>query len=234
MSDISFCKKSFTQAFVATIPVLLGYCAIGLAFGLLLVKGGYPWLIAPLMSTLIYAGALQYIALPMFAQNLSLAEIAIVTLLVNSRHIVYGLSLLEKFRSTKPYTWYMIFALTDETYSLLTSIRLPDDANERKFYFYVSLLDQGYWVIGSTVGALIGTSIHFNTKGLDFALTALFVVLLIEQIKICNSNIPFVIAAVSSACVLLIFGPQNMLILAIIFSIVLLFVARRKLNHDVS
>ena len=147
---------------------------------------------------------------------------------------MYGLSLLEKFRNTKPYTWYMIFALTDETYSLLTSIRLPYGEDRKKFYFYVSLLDQIYWIAGSTAGAVIGTSIKFNTKGLDFALTALFVVLLVEQIKACDSKVPFIIAAIISVLILLLCGPGNMLVLSILISIGVLFLARRRLVHDAS
>ena len=130
-----FSNKCFKEAFRCTIPVLLGYLAIGIAFGLLLTDAGYHWLLALFMSITIYAGAGQYIAVSMFAQNAGFTEIALVTLLVNARHMVYGLSLLDKFRNTKPITPYLIFALTDETYSLLTTVTVPDGVKKREFYY---------------------------------------------------------------------------------------------------
>jgi 4-azaleucine resistance transporter AzlC len=228
----SFCGHTFIAAFRVTIPVLLGYLAIGMAFGLMMVSAGYHWALTPLMSILIYAGAGQYIAVSLFVQNASLAEIAIVTLLVNARHVVYGLSLLEKFKNTRPYTWYMIFALTDETYALQTSVKVPPHVDRAKFYFYISLLDHIYWIVGSILGAIVGSIIHFNTTGLGFALTALFVVLMIEQIRSCDSKIPFFIATLSAISVLFLFGKQHMLILSVVTSIILLFALRRRLPRD--
>jgi 4-azaleucine resistance transporter AzlC len=219
--------KTLSAAFKATIPVLLGYLAIGVAFGLLLIHAGYPWYLSLIMSVLIYAGAGQYIAVGLFASNAGLADIATVTLLVNARHMVYGLSLIDSFKGTGCYKPYLIFALTDETYALLTTVAVPEGVDRKRFYFDISILDQSYWVAGSVLGALIGAIIPINTEGLDFALTALFVVLLIEQYKACDRKFPFLIAGVCSIAALILIGPANMLIVSIAASVFLLFLLRR-------
>ncbi|MBQ1997953.1 MAG: AzlC family ABC transporter permease, partial [Spirochaetales bacterium] len=149
-----FSNKCFKEAFKSTIPVLLGYMAIGIAFGLLLTNAGYHWLLALFMSIVIYAGAGQYIAVSMFAQNAGFAEIALVTLLVNARHMVYGLSLLDKFRDTKPVTPYLIFALTDETYSILCGDDIPKGTDRHWYSFFVSLFNQCYWILGCVLGSV--------------------------------------------------------------------------------
>jgi 4-azaleucine resistance transporter AzlC len=184
----------FFSALKYSVPVLLGYAAIGIAFGLLLVEAGYPWWLAPVMSVVMYAGAGQYIAVGLFAAGTSLWEAALVQLVVNARHMAYGLSLLKRLKNTGPYRYYLIYALSDETFALLSS--LPENGEDKKFsagaderegsrarfMFYVALLDQSYWVAGSVIGAAAGSLIPFNFEGIGFALTALFVVLMIEQI----------------------------------------------------
>ena len=176
-------------AFRYSIPVLLGYIAIGVAFGLVLAGAGYPWWLALVMSLWMYAGAGQFIAIGLFAAGTSLWEVVIIQLVVNARHIAYGLSMLKRFGDTGPFKPYLVFSLTDETFALLSS--LPDNAGpfagegerRRRFMFYVALLNQGYWTAGSVVGALAGALITFDMYGIGFALTALFIVLMIEQIK---------------------------------------------------
>ena len=178
-------------AFRYSIPVLLGYIAIGVAFGLMLSGAGYPWHLALVMSLWMYAGAGQFIAAGLFAAGTSLWEAAMVQLVVNARHIAYGLSMLKRFGDTGRFKPYLIFSLTDETFALLSS--LPDKGGpfggegegeqRRLFMFYVALLNHGYWTAGSVVGALAGTLITFDMYGIAFALTALFIVLMIEQIK---------------------------------------------------
>lgn len=225
-----FSNNCFKAAFRCTIPVMLGYLAIGTAFGLLLVNAGYSWLIALLMSVVIYAGVGQYIAVSLFAQNADFTEIALVTLLVNARHMVYGLSLLDKFRDTKPVTPYLIFALTDETYSLLTTVAVPDNVNKRDFYFYISLLDHIYWIAGSVIGAWFASVLtSFDCTGLSFALTALFMVLLIEQWKLSCSKLPFVVAAIVSVLVLIFISRENMLVFSILISVLVLILLRGRL-----
>jgi 4-azaleucine resistance transporter AzlC len=217
-------EKVFSAAFRATIPVLLGYLAIGLAFGMLLCYSGLPMFLAPLMSILIYAGAGQFVGIGLLSTNAGLAEIATVILLVNARHTVYGLSLLEKFKGTGPYKPYLIFALTDETYGLLTTIDPPQGIDRGRFYFLVALLNHSYWVTASILGYIAGSYIPISMEGLEFALTALFVVLLIEQIKSTDKAMPFFIAGISSVAGTILF-PENMLIMALAISIVILLIS---------
>ncbi len=219
--------ETFKSALITTFPVFLGYMAIGMAFGFMLVSAGYHWLLAPLMSTLIYAGAGQYLAVSLFASNAQFIDIITVTLLVNSRHMVYGFSLFSKFRHTGIAKFYLIYGLSDETYSLLTTVKPPQGADSRRFYFYITLLDHLWWILGGTIGALLVNIFKFNTKGVEFALTALFVVLMIEQYKNCDNKLPFVIAIFSSLVSLILIGPQNMLIISIILSIIILISFKR-------
>ena len=170
-------------ALKTTIPVFLGYISCGIAFGLVTVNAGYPWWLAPAMGILIFAGAGQFLAIPLFAAGTPVLVILATELLLNIRHIVYGLPLINRFkdcRRTKP---YLIYALTDETFSILTTTQVPPDVPAEDYYFMVSLLDQTYWVGGSLIGGLAGAMIRFDMTGVDFALTALFAVLTIDQIQ---------------------------------------------------
>ena len=176
-------RAVFLDAFKYTIPVLLGYSTIGVAFGLFLTGTGYPPVLALVMSLWMFAGAGQFIAVGLFAAGTSLWEVCLIQLVVNARHIAYGLSMLKRFRGTGAFKPYLVFALTDETFALLSSLpEEPMTEKRRLFYFYTSILDQSYWVGGSVIGAVAGTLIPFDMTGISFALTALFVVLLIEQI----------------------------------------------------
>ncbi|HUX21927.1 MAG TPA: AzlC family ABC transporter permease [Spirochaetia bacterium] len=222
------------NALRVTVPVMLGYITIGIAFGLLLRLANYPWYLAPIMSIFVYAGALQYLAVGLLAANVSIAEAALLALVVNARHIVYGLSLLEKYRTTRLRKFYLIYTLTDETYALITSVKTPQGVEPVRFYTAVSFLDQCYWVIGSLVGAVAGGFIPFDFKGLDFALTALFVVLLVEQLKGSPSRMPFFIAAACSVVAFFVAGPQDMLIVAMGLTVAMLLLFRNRMAHDVA
>lgn len=226
--------KALKLALVTSTPVFFGYLAIGIAFGLLLEKTGYPWFVALLMSVLIYAGAMQFMAIGLFVSNAAFFEIAIVTLLVNFRHMIYGLSLFDKFNLMGWLKPYMIFALTDETYALLTTIKEPAEINKRQYYFFIALFDQLYWVLGSVIGAAAGTVLTFNTQGLDFALTALFIVLMLEQFKAYKSKIPFMIGGVCAAVSILTVGKANMLLLAVFSSIICLLLLKERIKKNES
>ena len=217
-----------------TVPVMLGYVTIGIAFGLLLRLAHYPWYLAPIMSTFVYAGALQYLAVGLLAANVSIAEAALLALVVNARHMVYGLSLLEKYRASRLRKLYLIYTLTDETYALVTSTPPPEGVEPVRFYTVVSFLDQSYWVIGSTIGAIAGGLIPFDLNGLNFALTALFVVLLVEQIKSSPSRLPFFLAGISSVAAYALFGPQDMLVAAMGLTVVLLLIFRNQVVRNVT
>lgn len=225
--------RAIVLAFKATTPVLFGYLAIGIAFGLLLKNAGYPWMVALAMSVFIYAGASQYLAVNFFANNANFIEVATITLLVNFRHMLYGLSLFDKFNITGRLKPYMIFSLTDETYALLTSTKDPSGVDRAAFYFYITLLNHFYWVAGSLIGAIAGNFVTINTKGLDFSLSALFVVLLLEQFKNYKTRIPFLIGGCSAVVAIYMIGKENMLLVSVIASIgILLMLKQRIVAND--
>ena len=176
-------RQCFKAALKTTIPVFLGYISCGIAFGLITTDAGYPWWLAPAMGILIFAGAGQFVAIPLFVTNAPIPVILATEFLLNIRHIVYGLPLINQFNECKRTKPYLIYALTDETFSLLTTTPVLQDIPSEDFYFMVSALDQLYWVGGSAIGALIGAMIPFDMTGVDFALTSLFAVLTIDQLK---------------------------------------------------
>jgi len=199
-------SKTFLKALRHSIPVLLGYFAIGSAFGFLLAGEGYPWWLALAMSAVMYAGAGQYIAVGLFAAGTTLWEAALVQIMVNARHVAYGLSMMNRFRAAAgPLRLYLIFGLTDETFALLSSLPENEDGREdARLMFLVTLLNHAYWVLGSLIGAVAGSLIPFGAEGIGFALTALFIVLMIEQmLRLRTPGVFVVSAAVAIACALI-------------------------------
>ena len=160
-------KPLLQTAFKETIPVLFGYIPLGMAFGILFNQLGFHWIYAALMSLTIYAGAGQFMAVGLLANHAGVVEIAVTTLLLNSRHIFYGISLINKFKTRGWRKFYLIFGLTDETYSLLTGAKPPEDKDKTSFYLLITALNKSYWVIGSTIGAILGANLSVDTSGLD-------------------------------------------------------------------
>lgn len=225
-------KKAFKRAFPHTIPVLTGYLFIGIAFGVMYAEKGYSFLWAILMSVMVYAGSGQYLAVNFFVPGVSFLQVIFLTFMVNVRHIFYGISLLEKFNRIGKKRWYMIFGLTDETYSLLCTTKVPKDVDESKFLFAISLLDHMYWVLGSAIGAIAGTLLPISSEGIDFAMTALFVVIFIEQWMESKNRIPELIGVAVSIICLIIFGASKFVLPAMLAIVVLLFIGRRKLDKE--
>lgn len=198
-----------------SVPVAMGYVPLGMVFGFLFVQAGAPWWLAITASLLVFAGAAQFMMVPMLAAGLPLASIAVATLVVNLRHVFYGLSLLDKLPKQAWARWYLVFALTDETYSVLTT--LPPGTSTRQMVT-VALLNQGWWVLGTLLGALIGAQAQIALAGLDFALAALFAVLAVEQWRSADSAAPLWVAVVSYA-VAWALVPQQALLIAIGLSV---------------
>ncbi len=227
-------QNSFTLAFTYSIPVLLGYVAIGTGFGLLLASKGYPPWLAPVMSLFMFAGAAQYIAVGLFAAGAGLAEMLLITLVVNARHLAYGFSLLSRYRKLPWYRWYLVFAMTDETFALVSS--LPEDdfrlsTRPGPFLFWLSLLDQSYWVFGSTLGAVVGAMLPWKMDGIEFALTALFVVLMVEQMLRVKKPSPFIIAALVSTLAVLFIPEKAALLVALAVSLFLVAIFPKQVKH---
>lgn len=198
-----------------TTPVAMGYIPLGIVFGFLFVQAGGAWWLAVLTSVLVYAGAAQFMMIPMVAAGLSVGSIALATLIVNLRHVFYGLSLLNKLPQGRLLRWYMVFGLTDETYSVLTSLP-PHTRPERMFE--VALLNQGWWVLGTLVGAVIGAQARIPLVGLDFALAALFAVLAVEQWRNSTSPAPLW-TALAAYAVAYVLAPGHALVIAIGLSV---------------
>ncbi|MEA2019404.1 MAG: AzlC family ABC transporter permease [Campylobacterota bacterium] len=226
-----FHKKEFQAAFKVSIPVMMGYGVLGFAFGLLITSLDYAWYIALLMSIFIYAGALQFLAVGFFTTKLGLFDIFITSIFVNLRQSFYGLSVLKKFKKSGKLKPYLIFGLTDETYALLTTIKEDEQLKSKYYYFYLTALNQSYWVTGTILGAIFGSMIEFDTNGLDFSLTALFVVLAIEQYKANKNYVPFIIGAVASILAFILVPINSMLIFAIVSSIIGMFIFKRRLEN---
>lgn len=225
-------KKTVGAALAASFPVLLGYVFVGIAFGLLLREKGYHAGWALFMSVLIYAGSMQFVAINFFSGAFSLWQVALMTLAVNLRHIFYGLSMLDRFKGMGRKKTYMIFSLTDETYSLLCSAKVPEGVKPQQFFFLISLFDQLYWVAGSVIGSLAGSLLRFDTAGMDFAMTALFLVICTEQWKSYPSKLPAVIGACAGVGMLLLLGADRFIIPAMLVAVLALMLVRGRLEAD--
>ncbi|MBN1241600.1 MAG: AzlC family ABC transporter permease [Spirochaetales bacterium] len=218
--------SAFAAALRATFPVLLGYTTLGLAFGLVLVDSGLPWWLSPLMAAFVYAGAAQFMGVGLLASGAGVGEIALMTALLNARHLVYGLSMLERFAGSGPLKSYLVFGLTDETYGILSTEEPPAGVEPLRFRALVTALDQAYWFAGCTAGALAGSALPLEAEGLDFALTALFVVLLVEQVLAKRPKSVFLTGAVASGLALVFVAPRNFLLAAMGIGMAILLGAR--------
>ena len=218
-------KRTIRKAFTKSLPVMAGYMVLGIGFGILLKDAGYGLFWAFIMSLTIYAGSMQYVAVPFLASGASLITVALTTLMVNARHIFYGLTMIDKYKTTGKKKPYLIFSLTDETYSLLCTDEIPDGVNRHSYQLLVSLFDQCYWILGSVLGSLLKELLAFDTAGIDFSMTALFVTVFVEQWLSTKNHWPAVIGLASAAACLVIFGPDSFLLptmIAITISLLLL------------
>ena len=205
-------KKLIKTAFVKSLPVMAGYVVLGIGFGILLKKAGYGVFWSFLMSFSIYAGSMQYVAISLLTSGASLISAALTTLMVNARHLFYGVSMIEKYKDAGKKKPYLIFALTDETYSLLCGEDYPEGEDSHWYAFFISVFNQFYWVAGCVIGSILGAMITFNTAGIDFAMTALFVTVFVEQWLTTKNHLPAIAGLACSIVCLLIFGSDSFLI----------------------
>lgn len=216
-------KERIKKAFLLTVPVLTGYICLGIGFGIVLESKGFGVIWAFAMGLFIYAGSMQYVAIDLLTGGASLIATALTTLMVNARHLFYGISMIDKYKDAGKVKPYMIFALTDETYSLVVS----EGSNDKKLYFLISLFNHCYWVSGCTIGGIIGSLLTFNTQGIDFALTALFVTVFVEQWLTTKNHLSAVIGVVSTVVCLVLFGSQYFLIPSMLLIAFLLTVFKK-------
>lgn len=226
-------KQLLRSALKATLPVMAGYLVLGFGFGIILQSNGYDWRMALAMSGLIYAGSMQYVGVGLMTGGASLVTVALTTLMVNARHILYGVSMLNRYKGAGRMKPYLIFALTDETYSLVCTDN-PEVAekNRLRYSLLVSLLDHLYWISGSLLGAAAGEILRFNTTGIDFALTALFLTVFTEQWLSTKRHGPALIGVGASAACLLIFGSEHFLIPTMLVIALLLCLYREEGTHE--
>ena len=219
-------RRLFHYALRKSIPVMLGYVFLGAAFGILLQRAGFGWPWALLISGLVYAGSMQFALVPLLSASAPLSTVALMTLMVNSRHLFYGLSFVEMFREMGKKAIYMIFSLTDETYSVLCACRNDAEAQEdrHRACFDLAVLHHVYWVAGSVLGAVAGELIAFDTTGIDFAMTALFVVILVDQLRAGGrqARACALTGAVLAVGFLLLLGSENFLLPTLICTVMAL------------
>lgn len=230
MNDKASFSAAFRAAFPRTLPVLAGYLVLGFGFGLLLQSKGYHVGWAFLMSLTVFAGSLQYVGVDLLASGAGLISSAMMSLVINARHIFYGLSMLVHYRDLGALKPYIIFGLTDETYSLLCSGEVPEGQDKTKYYFATTALNHSYWVTGSVLGALFGQTVPINTAGVDFSMTALFVVILLDNLKRTESRGPAIIGLLSSLVCLFAFGAQSFLIPSMLLIAISLLWFRKDLQ----
>ena len=174
-------QTALRAAFPHTISVFAGYCFLGMSYGILMKTSGFPFWYPMLTSMVIFAGSMEFMTVNLLLGAFDLVHALALTLMINARHIFYGLSMLEHYKGL-PRKHYLIFGLTDETFSVNCATQPPEGVDRGSFYFFVTILNQSYWVLGATLGGIFGSFIHFNTEGLDFVMTALFVVILLEHL----------------------------------------------------
>lgn len=226
-------KKALKIAFRDTIPVLTGYLFLGAGFGILLSEKGYGFGWAFFMALFMFAGSGQYLAVDLLASHASLISTAIATLLVNARHIFYGISLVDTYADAGKKKPYMIFGLTDETYSLVTQNQPPEGISRHTYCFLVTLLDHIYWICGCVLGNILGSTLPISFEGVEFVLTALFVTMFVEQWISNTNHRPAVIGVMSTVLCLLIFGKDLFLIPAMVAIALLLTISRKTARRAV-
>ena len=224
--DLSY---AFKVAFPYTIPVLMGFLVLGIAYGVLMQSKGYSVTWSVLMSALAFCGSMQFVAVTLLTTAFDPVQALLMSLMVNARHLFYGISMLEKYRGLGKVRPFLIFTLCDETFSIVSSVEPPAEVDRRYFFFFISLLNYLYWVFGTFLGGIVGDLITFNTEGLDFVLSALFVVLFLEQWRT-RENRPSALVGLSATAVsLFVFGAENLVIPAMILILVVLLLGRGRL-----
>lgn len=221
-------KTALRTTFRDTIPVLTGYVFLGFGFGILMHQNGFGFLWAAAMSLFIYAGSMQYVGVTLLSGGVGLLTAALTTLLVNARHLFYGISMIDAYKGAGKKKPYLIFALTDETYSLVSQAQPPDGMSRLRYCFLVSLFDQCYWVTGTILGSLAGSLLPIDFTGIEFVLTALFVTIFVEQWLSTKNHRPAVIGVASTVLCLLIFGKDIFLIPSMAAIALILTISRKS------
>ena len=223
-------KRSLRAAFPYTLPILAGFLFLGITYGIYMNVSGFSFLYPMIMSMTVFAGSAEFVAVSLLLSAFDPVQAFLMILMINARHLFYGVSLLEKYSGTGWKKFYLIFGMCDESFSINCSVDIPENVDKSWFMFFVTILNQSYWVLGATLGGIFGSFINFNTEGLDFVMTAMFVVIFLEQwLKEKNHTSSLIGIGISVLC-LVIFGPDKFMIPAMFAIAGMLALVRKPLE----
>ena len=230
--------RALQYAFPLTIPVMAGYVFLGITYGVLMVSKGMPFFTPIITAAIVYTGSMEFLLVDILVSAFNPVAAFVTALMVGARHLFYGISMLDKYRNMGWKKFYLIYTTSDETFAVNYSAELPEDIDRSWFYFWVSLLDQGYWILGTSLGGIFGSLINFNTKGLDFVMTAMFVTIFMNQwladgegLKdFFKNHISELIGIFGSVICLLIFGAQRFIVPTMIVILAALTLLRPRLE----
>ena len=223
-------KKAFKAAFPYTIPIFAGFWFLGMTYGIYMNVSGFSFLYPMLMSITIFAGSMEFITVDLLLGRFNPVQAFLMTLMINARHLFYGISMLDKFRGTGLKKLYLIFGMCDESFSINYTAKIPPDVDRGWFMFFVTLLNHFYWFSGSTLGGIFGSLIHFNTEGLDFVMTAMFTVIFLEQWLKDRQHISALLGLGISLLCLWIFGADNFIIPSMAAMLMMLTLLRKPVE----
>ncbi|MBY0040688.1 azaleucine resistance protein AzlC [Bacillus cereus] len=224
-------RIAFRAAFPYTIPIFAGFVFLGIAYGIYMNSLGFSAIYPILMSLIIFAGSMEFIAANLLLVAFNPIHALFLTLMVNARHLFYGISMLEKYKGIGKKKFYLIFGLCDESFSINSTVDIPKDVDKGWFMFFVTLLNHLYWGIGAAIGGIFGSFVHFNTKGLDFVMTALFVVIFVELWMREKKHYSALVGLGLSIFSLIIFGGNNFIIPAMIMILLVLTILKKPIEN---
>ena len=227
------CRKAFLAAFPYTIPILTGFLFLGIAYGISMNVSGFSPIYPILMSMAIFAGSMEFVTVDLLLGMFHPMSALILALMVNARHLFYGISMLDKYKNVGKKRWYLIFGMCDESFSINCTTEVPAGVDRGWFYFFVTLLNQCYWVCGAAIGGICGSLISFETEGLDFVMTALLVVIFLEQWMKEKDHTSGVIGIVLTVICLVVFGNKNFIIPSMLGILGVLTLMRGRLERRI-
>ena len=225
-------KKAFQAALPYSLPICIGFLFMSISYGFLMRSKGFPAIYPIVMSACIFAGSMEFVTIELLLSTFNPLHAFILTLMVNARHLFYGISMLDKYQGTGWKKFYLIFGMCDETFAINSTVIPPKTADRGWFMFFVTLLNQFYWVAGAAIGAILGSFIHFNTEGIDFIMTALFVVMLINQWQETKDHKPVLVGLGCTLICLLLIGAENFMLPAMAAIVIVLTIIRKKSDNE--
>ncbi|MDY4588663.1 MAG: AzlC family ABC transporter permease [Oscillospiraceae bacterium] len=230
-TDRSVIARSFRAAFPQTIPIFAGFLFLGMAYGIYMNVSGFSFVYPMIMAFVIFGGSLEFLAVEMLLSPFAPVQVLLVSLMIQARHLFYGISMLDRFRGMGWKKFYLIYGMCDESFSINYTAKIPEDCDKGWFYFFVTALNQLYWVSGATIGGLLGELITFNTEGLDFVMTAMFIVIFLDQWLKDKHHFSAWVGMLSSVGCLLIFGADNFMVPTMICVLIVLTAFRKPIER---